>query len=87
MGEAQPDAPHKGNFFLGLMERWNDQVHPPPSLHMTWSALNVNQEPCQKWCWRRNGYAIFLKCFPKIDLLLFLQIAQKGNASHHIHMN
>jgi hypothetical protein len=31
-----------------------------------------------------HGCAICLKCFLEIDLFLFLQIAQKGDAKHHI---
>lgn len=38
---------------------------------------DVNQNSCQRWWWRRNGHAICLKCFPKINILFSLQIAQK----------
>jgi len=57
----------------GKMEWLGEQKakYLPSNLCKTLNVHGANQKPCQRWLWRKNGCAICLKCFSKINLIPF----------------
>jgi hypothetical protein len=67
-----------------VMTRWaKTQVLAPKPLQNLKCAW-CKSKTCQKWYWRKNDCAIYLKCYLEVDLLSFLLTTQKKDASHHI---
>jgi hypothetical protein len=54
-----------------------------PTLHKISNTLNVNQKTNKRWCFK-NGHAISLKYYLKVDILFFLPITwMKYTHCHH----